>query len=263
ILVLGIVRTDATGWGAVQTLALIAAGLVLLIGFVGIEGRLARAPLMPLRIYRSRALTTSNLIVLLIGGATFGMWFFLSLYLQQVLGQDALHAGLSYLPLAFAIIFSAGGASQLVTKVGPKPVLVTGLLFTTVGLILFTQISPDGSYLGDVLIPSVIVAVGLGLSFVSLTITAVSGVDHDEAGLASGLLNTAQQVGGALGLAVLSSVAASQIADSGARGPAALTDGFQSAFAVGAGFAALGVVLALLVVPHVRPGELAEVPAAA
>src|SRR6185369_11570236 len=112
-------------------------------------------------------------------------------------------------------------------------------------------------------LPSVIVAVGLGLSFVSLTITAMSGVEHDEAGLASGLLNTAQQVGGALGLAVLSSVATSKIADLGGHGKGALTQGFQDAFAVGAGFAALGVLLALLVVPHVRPGELAEAPAAA
>ena len=129
---------------------------------------------------------------------------------------------------------------------------------------LFTQISADGSYLGDVLIPSVVVAVGLGLSFVSLTVTAMSGVTHHEAGMASGLLNTAQQVGGALGLAVLSSVAT--LEDRRRRRPrnaAALTDGFPSAFAVGAGFAAVGVLLALLAVPHVRPGQLQEAPAAA
>jgi predicted MFS family arabinose efflux permease len=231
--------------------------MVLLVTFVVVELR-TRYPIMPLGIFRNRNVASADSVALLVGASLFSMFFFISLYLQQVLGDSALEAGLSYLPLAFAINFSAGFASQLVTKVGPKPVLVTGLLFTTVGLILFTQISPDGSYVGDVLIPSVIVAIGLGLSFVSLTITAVSGVSHDEAGLASGLLNTAQQVGGALGLAVLSSVATSKIADSGGHGANALTDGFQSAFAVGAGFAALGVVLALLVVPHVRPQDVAE-----
>jgi sugar phosphate permease len=137
-------------------------------------------------------------------------------------------------------------------------VLVAGLILTTIGLVLFTRISADGSFAGDVLLPSVIVAVGLGLSFVSLTILAVAGVSHDEAGMASGLLNTAQQVGGALGLAVLSTVATSYLAGQAGGGPAVLTEAFQRAFAVGAGFAAVGVVLALLVVPRVRPEELAE-----
>jgi len=256
-LVYALVDAHDAGWTSFQTLGLLALSAVLLVAFVATELR-TRYPLMPLTIFKNRSVASADAVALLVGASLFSMFFFISLYLQQVLGQSALDAGLSYLPLAFAIIFSAGGASQLVTKVGPKPVLVAGLSFTTVGLILFTRISPDGSFAGDVLLPSVIVAVGLGLSFVSLTITAVSGVSHDEAGLASGLLNTAQQVGGALGLAVLSSVAATQIADSGGHGASALTDGFRSAFAVGAGFAALGVVLALLVVPHVRPQQLAD-----
>ena len=263
VLVYALVDANNAGWGSLQTVGLLALAVALIAAFVAIELR-TRHPIMPLTIFKNRSVASADAVALLVGASLFSMFYFISLYLQQVLGQSALDAGLSYLPLAFAIIFSAGGASQLVTKVGPKPVLVTGLSFTTVGLILFTQISPDGSFAGDVLLPSVIVAIGLGLSFVSLTITAVAGVGHDEAGLASGLLNTAQQVGGALGLAVLSSVATSKIA--GAQDPVSLTDGFKAAFAVGAGFAALGVLLALLVVPHVRPQDVAaaqEAPAAA
>ncbi len=265
VLVYALVDATNAGWGSTQTIGLLALAVVLLASFVVVELR-TRYPLMPLTIFRNRSVASADAVALLVGASLFSMFFFISLYLQQVLGQSALDAGLSYLPLAFAIIFSAGAASQLVTRVGPKPVLVAGLTFTTVGLVLFTQISPNGSFAGDVLLPSVIVAIGLGLSFVSLTITAVAGVSHDEAGLASGLLNTAQQVGGALGLAVLLSVAISTTSDSGAQGRVALTEGFQAAFAVGAGFAALGVILALLVVPHVRPQDVAaaqEAPAAA
>jgi EmrB/QacA subfamily drug resistance transporter len=260
VLVYALVDATDAGWGSLQTVGLLALSVALIVAFVGIELR-TKHPIMPLTIFRNRNVASADAVALLVGASLFSMFFFISLYLQQVLGDSALDAGLSYLPLAVSIILSAGAASQLVTKVGPKPVLVSGLLLTTIGLLLFTQISADGSYVGDVLIPSVIVAVGLGLSFVSLTITAVSGVTHHDAGMASGLLNTAQQVGGALGLAVLSSVATSQIA--GAHDPVSLTDGFQSAFAVGAGFAAIGVVLALLAVPHVRPGELEQLEAEA
>ena len=261
-LVYALVDASSAGWGSTQTIGLLALSVVLLTSFVVTELR-TRHPLMPLTIFRNRNVASADAVALLIGASLFSMFFFISLYLQQVLHYDALKAGLSYLPLAISIVLSAGVASQLVTRVGPKPVLVSGLVCVTAGLVLFTQISAGGSYLGDVLLPSVIVAVGLGLSFVSVTITAVSGVGHDEAGLASGLVNTAQQVGGALGLAVLSSVSASKIADAGGHGVDALTSGFQAAFTVGAGFAALGVVLALLAVPHVRPGQLQEAPAAA
>ncbi|MGB2711306.1 MAG: MFS transporter [Conexibacter sp.] len=265
VLVYALVDAHDAGWGSGQTLGLLALSVLLLVSFVAIELR-RRHPIMPLTIFRNRKVASADAVALLVGASLFSMFFFISLYLQQVLGDSALEAGLSYLPLSAAIITSAGAASQLVTRVGPKPVLVSGLALTTIGLLLFTQISAGGSFAGDVLLPSVIVAVGLGLSFVSLTITAVAGVSHQEAGMASGLLNTAQQVGGALGLAVLSSVAAARIADVGGGGsPAALTEGFQSAFAVGAGFAFLGVVLALVVVPHVKPEAIdaQEAPVAA
>ncbi|HKG04696.1 MAG TPA: MFS transporter [Conexibacter sp.] len=259
VLVYALVDATDAGWGSLQTIGLLALAVALILSFVVIELR-TKHPIMPLTIFRNRSVASADAVALLVGASLFSMFFFISLYLQQVLDFSALKAGLSYLPLAISIILSAGIASQLVTRVGSKPVLASGLAFTTVGLLLFTQISADGSYVGDVLVPSVIVAIGLGLSFVSLTITAVSGVSHGEAGLASGLLNTAQQVGGALGLAVLSSVATSQIA--GAHDPVSLTDGFQSAFTVGAGFAAFGLVLALLAVPHVRPQDVAAQEAA-
>jgi EmrB/QacA subfamily drug resistance transporter len=259
VLVYALVDANDAGWGSGQTIGLLALSVALIAAFVAIELR-TKHPIMPLTIFRNRNVASADAVALLVGASLFSMFFFISLYLQQVLGQSALEAGLSYLPLAIAIVVSAGSASQFVTRVGPKPVLVTGLVLTTIGLVLFTQVSADGSYVADVLVPSVVVAVGLGLSFVPLTIIAVAGVTHHEAGMASGLINTAQQVGGALGLAVLSAVATSRI--SGDRGPAALAEGFQSAFAVGAGFAALGVVLALLVVPHVRPQDVAEAEAA-
>jgi MFS family permease len=187
--------------------------------------------------------------------ALFSMFFFVSLYMQQVLGYDALKAGLSYLPLAVGIIVSAGVASQLVTQFGFKPVLIAGLVLTAGGLVWFAQISPQGTYVGDILFPSLLSAVGLGLAFVPMTIAAVAGVEPDEAGLASGLINTSQQVGGALGLAILAAIANGRTDDELAAAggdpqalPAALTEGFQSALTVGAGFAIAGALLAMVLI---------------
>ncbi|MDO8212944.1 MFS transporter [Conexibacter sp. CPCC 206217] len=261
VLVYALVDAESAGWGSFQTLGLIALAIVLLVLFVVVELKLVKHPVMPLQIFRNRNVASADSVALLVGASLFSMFFFISLYLQQVLGFSALDAGLAYLPLAFMIIVSAGSASQLVTKVGPKPILVTGLVLTAIGLLLFTQIDANGSFLGDVLIPSLVVAAGLGFSFVPLTITAVAGVTHDEAGLASGLINTAQQVGGALGLAVLSSIANSKISSSlgsGTAMPDALTDGFKLAFLVGAGFAVIGVVIALVAVPRVKSDELPQ-----
>jgi hypothetical protein len=181
------------------------------------------------------------------------MFFFISLYMQNVLGYSAIKTGLSYLPLAGSIIIAAGVASQLVTKVGYKPILATGMLLISGGLVWFGQISPDGGFVSDVLGPSLLAAVGLGFAFVPQTIAAVSGVADHEAGLASGLINTTQQIGGALGLAVLSTVAFTQIDDAAAAAggqpsPAALTDGYADAFMVGSGIALLGVFATLLLI---------------
>jgi EmrB/QacA subfamily drug resistance transporter len=242
ILVYGVVDAVDAGWGSTQTVVLLSVAALLLASFVAIESR-TKAPLMPLGIFRLRTLSGSNVVGLLIGMALFSMFFFISLYMQRVLGMDALEAGLAYLPLALTIIVSAGVASQLVTKLGFKPVLILGLALVTLGLLWFSQVSPGGSYVGDVLFPSIIAGAGLGFSFVPVTIGAVAGTKPHEAGLASGLINTSQQVGGALGVAILSSVAFSGM-PANTTDAAQLTNGFSDAFLVGAGFAALGVLVA-------------------
>jgi MFS family permease len=189
---------------------------------------------------------------LLLGLALFAMFFFLSLYMQQVLGFDALKTGIAYLPLALMIIVSAGVASQLTTRIGFKPVLITGYLMLSAGLVWFSQVSAGGSYVGDVLFPSLVVGFGLGLAFVPVTIAAVMGTKPDEAGLASGLINTSQQVGGALGLAILSAIATARtnhvIAGGGHSQGFALTAGFQTAFLVGAAFTLAAAVLTAVMI---------------
>ncbi len=249
LLVYTLVDANNAGWTSTQTLGLGAISLVLLAAFVAIESRTSN-PLMPLQIFRLRTLRGADVVGLLIGMSLFGMFFFLSLYMQQVLGFDALKTGVAYLPLALSIIVSAGVASQLVTRLGFKPTLVAGMLLIAGGLVWFAQVSPTGGYVSDVLFPSLVIGWGLGLAFVPVTVAAVTGTRPDEAGLASGLINTAQQVGGALGLAILAAVANGTTSDafaSGERNPAvALTEGFHDAFLVGAGFAVLGAVVAAL-----------------
>ena len=254
VLVLGIVRTDVTGWGSASTLGLLAAGAALLALFVAIEGRIAGSPLMPLRIYASRTLSAANVVVLMIGAAVFAMWFFLSLYLQQVLGYSPLRAGFAFLPMTLCIVACSTLASRVVTRVGPKPMLVAGMTLQTVGLIMFTHLSTDGTYLGDVLVPSVLIAIGIGFSFVPVTIAAVTGVASHEAGLASGLVNTSRFVGGAIGLAILAALATARTngdVHHGLAAHAALTGGFELAFGVAAAFSAVGAVVALVGLPRV------------
>jgi EmrB/QacA subfamily drug resistance transporter len=255
VLVLGIIRTDSAGWSSGQALGLIAGGLALLGAFVAIESRFARQPLMPLRIYRSRTLTVSNLVVLLIGAATFSMWFFMSLYLQQVRGYSAIDTGLAFLPMTVCIIAGSTLASRAVARVGTKPLLVTGMLAQVTGLVLFAGLGPHSSYLGSVLLPSLLIAVGIGLSFVPVTIAAVAGVASHEAGLASGLVNTSRLFGGALGLAVLAALATAHTAHqlaAHASMATALTSGFDLAFGLAAAVSAVGGVLALVALPRVR-----------
>jgi EmrB/QacA subfamily drug resistance transporter len=278
LLVYALVDANDAGWTSGQTLGLGALALALLGAFLAIELRSA-APLVNFGIFRMRTLTATNAVALLVAAALFAMFFFVSLYMQQVLGYDALEAGLAYLPLAAGIIVSAGVASQLVTRVGFKLVFVGGLVLTAIGLAWFSQVSVDGSYVADILLPSLVSAVGLGFAFVSMTIAAVAGVSPQQAGLASGLINTSQQVGGALGLAILASVATSRteavMADAhGAPAalPGALTEGFQAAFTVGAGFAIVAAVLALVLISSrasrehaaaARAGQLEPAPVAA
>ena len=251
ILVYALVDANDAGWGSTQTIGLIALSALLLAAFVAIELRTPK-PLMPFSIFRIRTLTGANVVGLLVGASLFSMFFFISLYMQQVLGYSAIHTGLSYLPLALLIMASAGIASQLVTRLGYKPVLAAGLLFIVIGLVWFSRVSVGGGFTTDILGPSLFAAAGLGFAFVTTTIAAVSGVEESEAGLASGLINTSQQIGGALGLAVLSTVAISRTDDVLASGDPsrvnALTEGFQSAFLGGAGIALLGFVLTLILI---------------
>src|SRR3954451_11884221 len=250
ILVYAIVDATNAGWGSLQTLGLIGVSAALIAAFIAIERR-SQAPLMPFRIFRSRTLTGANIVGLLVGASLFSMFFFITLYMQQVLGYSAIHAGLSYVPLAFGIIVSAGVASQLVTRIGFKPVLAIGMAMIATALVWFSQVSVGGGFLTDILGPSLLAAGGLGFAFVTTTIAAVSGVREQESGLASGLINTSQQVGGALGLAVLATIATSRTADlagSGPPDPVALTEGFQSAFLGGALIALLGLALTMVLI---------------
>src|SRR3954465_14256728 len=257
LLIYTVVGTTDPGWTSARTLVGFAVAALLIVGFVVREAT-TKHPLVRLGIFRSRTLSSANVVGLLTGASLFAMFFFISLYLQQVLGYSPLRTGFAYLPLAVTIFLSAGAASALVQRVGVRPTLTVGLLFVAGGLVLFSRVDAGGTYLGDVLVPSLLVAAGLGLSFVSQTIAAVAGVRGEEAGLASGLINSAQQVGGAIGLAVLSTLATERTTDmlvGGATRDSALVEGFQRAFAVGAGFALSGAILAFLLV---RPARVPE-----
>ncbi len=272
VLVYAIVDATDAGWGSLQTLGLIGVAALLIASFISIELR-SQAPLMPFRIFRLRTLTGANVVGLLVGASLFSMFFFITLYMQQVLGYSAIHAGLSYLPLALMIIVAAGVGSQLVTRIGFKPVLAAGMAFIASGLVWFSQVSVGGGFLTDILGPSLLAATGLGFAFVTTTIAAVSGVRDQESGLASGLINTSQQIGGALGLAVLATIANTRtdhvMAAAGGNPSAltnALTEGFQAAFLGGAVIAGLGLLLTLVLIrnrdsrAHVELGAAAGGP---
>jgi len=252
LLVYAVVDAVNAGWGSTATLLRLAGAAALLVAFLVIELR-QRHPLMPFSIFRLRTLRGANVVGLLVGMSLFSMFFFISLYLQDVLNYSAIKTGVSYLPLAVGIILSAGAAAQLVTRFGFKPILITGLLLIAAGLLWFSRVpAPGGSFGSDVLGPSLLAAVGLGFAFVPVTIAAVTGTEPDEAGLASGLINTSQQVGGALGLAILATIANSRtqsLFHAGVHSASiALTKGYDRAFLVGAGFAIAGAILAAVMI---------------
>jgi EmrB/QacA subfamily drug resistance transporter len=258
--VFGITQANEYGWGSGTTVGIFAAALVLLLGFVLRETR-AKDPLMSFSIFRIKTVAGANIAGFILGTALFSMFLMLTLYMQQVLGYSAMKTGVAYLAVALTSIVGAMVAQQLVTRVGVKPVLVTGMSLLTVGLLTFTQVSVDGSYLADLLPGFLIIAIGLSFSFVPISIAALAGIEAKDAGLASGLVNTTQQIGGALGIAVLSSVAIAQTNNATKTGdavPTALTSGFQAAFWVGAGVAAVGVLASIFLI---RNDELAAAPA--
>jgi EmrB/QacA subfamily drug resistance transporter len=253
-LVFTLIKANAWGWGSARTLAGLAVAAGLLVGFVWIERR-HENPLVPLRIFANRSLAASDATMLLVAAALFGVFFFCTLYLQQVLGYSALKTGVAYLPLSLTLIASSALASQVVDRLTPKPVLVTGLLVATVGFALFTRLHAHGDYAGQVVPAMVVMGFGFGIAFVPITIAATTGVAAEDSGLASGLLNTTQQVGGSLGLAVLSAVSTSRVASAlhgGSTPPAALTHGFTGAFTLSAILCAAAAVLAIVLLPGRR-----------
>jgi EmrB/QacA subfamily drug resistance transporter len=256
--VFAITQANGYGWSSAKTIGLFAVAVFLLASFVAVELR-SSDPLMSFSIFRIKTVAGANAAGLILGTAVMSMFLMLTLYMQQVLGFSPLKTGVSYLAVALSMIVWSAVASQLVTKVGVKPVLVTGMAVLTVGLLYFTQVSTDGSYVGDLLPGFLVIAVGMGFAFVPVSIAALAGVEAKDAGLASGLINTSQQIGGALGIAVLSSVAVAHTtsaAKTGERTAEALTTGFHAAFWVGAAIAAAGALASLLLV---RRDELEQV----
>ena len=256
-LVYAIVDAQTAGWGSTKTIGFFVLAVALLTGFVFVELR-AKAPLVRLSIFRIRSLLTANLVMFLAMSGMFAMFFFNTIYIQHVLGYGPLKAGLAFLPFTAGIMISAGLASQFAPRVGVRLVAAVGMVLSAVGMLLLTQLPVHGSYTANVL-PSILVSsLGMGAVFMPLTLIATTGLaDHDQ-GLASGLFNTSQQVGGALGLAVLSTIAASETSSSVNPGSVnALVNGFHWAFAGGSILllGALGVMLALLRREHVAKIE--------
>jgi EmrB/QacA subfamily drug resistance transporter len=259
LLVYAITEAGREGWLAGMTLTLFAAAFALLVAFVAWERRHPE-PLMRFGIFRTRTVSGANVAGLIMGTAMFSMFLMLTLYMQQVLGYSAMRTGVAYLAVAGTAIVWSAVAAQLVTRIGVKPVLTIGMTMLTGGLVYFTQVSVGGSYLGDLLPGFLLIGIGIGFSFVPISIAALAGVQPAEAGLASGLINTSQQIGGALGIAALSTIATSQTENAVASGsalPVALVDGFTAAFLAGAIIAALGIVAALTLI---RRDELEQVP---
>jgi EmrB/QacA subfamily drug resistance transporter len=261
LLVYAVVEAPEVGWGEAQTAALFAGSAGLLAAFALIESR-HRAPLVPLRILRSRTLVAANIVMLLFGTVAFGMPFILTLYGQQVLGFSALEFGLG--TAVFAAMAAVGSivGQAIVLRVGFRTVAVAGMALIGAGSLLLTQVSVGGSYLGDMLPALLIFGPGIGLAFVTATVAALAGVAERESGLASGLSNTAFQVGAALGVAIVTTVAVSRsedylAANEGANPLAVLNEGFQSAFLACGVLAGIGVALALLLLgrPRKAPHE--------
>jgi EmrB/QacA subfamily drug resistance transporter len=249
-LVYAITQAGQDGWLAGKTVSFFAASLVMLVGFLAWEQRHPE-PLMRLGILRIKTVSGANVAGFIMGTATFSLFLMLTLYMQQVLGYSPMKTGVGYLAVAGTAIFTSAIAAQLVTRIGVKPVLAIGMTSLTGGLVYFTQVSVGGSYLADLLPGFLLIAVGLGFSFVPISIAALAGIQPAEAGLASGLINTSQQIGGALGIAALSTIATSRTSDAlagGATQTQALVDGFHGAFFAGVILAAIGIVAALTLI---------------
>ena len=250
VLVYGLVHSASHGWGSTQTIVSFVAAAVLLTAFVLIELRSAE-PLVRLSIFRIRSLTTANLSMFLAFSGLFAMFFFNTLYVQKVLGFGPLKAGVAFLPFTVGIMISAGLASSFAPRIGVRPIAAAGMVLTIIGMIFFARMPVDGSYAADVLPGMILGSLGMGAIFMPLTLVATTGLENEDQGLASGLFNTSQQVGGALGLAILSTIAASHTSNPSSA--ASLVHGFHYAFAGAAVLVGLSLVVfvALLRKRHV------------
>jgi EmrB/QacA subfamily drug resistance transporter len=253
ILVYAIVKAQEKGWGSVHTLGLGALSFALLAAFVVIERRSAE-PLVRLSIFRVPTIRAANVVMLFVASGIFAMFFFNTLYIQRVLGFSPIEAGVAFLPFTAGIIVGAGLAQKFVPMLGAREVPLIGMAMAVVGLLLYLRLEPGGTYVTDLLPGMILVSIGMGLTFVPVTLIATSGIPHDDAGLASGLFNTSQQIGGALGLAILSTLSASATANTlegvskptSAEESQALVDGFHVAFLGSAIFVAVGALLLIL-----------------
>jgi EmrB/QacA subfamily drug resistance transporter len=264
-LVYGIVSTEQNGWGSAQTLGFLALAVVLLTAFVVIERR-SPEPLVRLSIFTVRTLRAANVVMLVVASGLFAMFFFNTLYIQRVLGFSPLEAGLAFIPFTIGIGIGAGLSQPLMRSIGLRTTAAIGLTLGSIGMLALLTIDRDGSYLTDVLPMMVPLSIGMGLTFVPVTLLATSGLQADVAGLASGLFNTSQQIGGALGLAILSTIAVNRTDGSlsgvpGAPNPIQLGDalvtGFKGAFFGGAVLLLAGLVLLLTML---KKRDLARIP---
>ena len=256
--VYAIVGTNTVGWASAQTVVLLAVAASLMGLFVAVEAR-TRVPLVPLDIFRSRNLTVSNVVMVLTVAGVFGWFFFGALYLQRVLGYGSLQTGLAFLPATLVLgALSYSAAAKVVNRFGVKPMLVVGMSLMALSLALFARAPVGGSFVLDVLPGMLLLGFGASFAFLTVILASVSGVPERDAGLASGLVNTAQQLGGALGLAVLASVAASRtegLGGTGSESVAALNGGYHAAFLLSAIFVALAAVLAAALLRLDRDGK--------
>jgi EmrB/QacA subfamily drug resistance transporter len=249
-LVLGVTQGRDWGWESASTIGVFGLSAALLAGFIAWESRV-RDPLMPFSIFRLQTLTAANVAGFVLGTALFSMFLMLTLYMQQVLGFSPVETGLAYLAVAGTAVIWANVSAVAVNRVGVKPALIFGMSLLTIGLLYFTQVSVGGSYWADLLPGFLIIGLGIPFAFVPISIAAFAGTRQEEAGLASGLMNTSQQIGGAVGIAILSTVATSTTTSAvgdGTQLPIALTDGFQAAFWTGAAIAFAGVLVSIFLV---------------
>ena len=262
VLVFGVVEAGLKGWSSFAALGPIVLGVLLLAAFGVIEARIAKAPLVPFK-ELSQTLKNANTIVLLFSSALFPMWILSTLYLQQVLGLSAFHTGLVFLPMTLTIMIVARSAGRLVSGFGVRAVLGSGLILMTVGLLLFTRISPSGSAIVYVMIPGILTAAGIALSIVPSTIAATQGAKEGQTGLASGLVNTSRQVGGGLGLAVLITLATqrtSNLIGGGEQVGDALTHGFRLAYLICACLCGAAALMTFVTLPRGEPARPSRPP---